>query len=370
VRILWHSAAPWCPTGYGVQTALWCRYLRDQGHDVAISAYYGNPGKVRRWDGMTVYPPPQDGDVTSLIIGHARKHKADVIILLADVWLMESRQFADFRTYAWVPVDSRPLSIGDTLFLKANPAIIPVAMSEHGQAVMADAGLTASYIPHAIDTEVYRPPAAREELRAAYGIARGHYAIGMNFNNIDPFRKATPEQFWAFAQFARKHEATLFVHSMVTCNRSLDLRLLAKTLHIEDKVRFADQYRLQAGDYDADEMARWYGAMDVISNATMGEGFGLPAIEAQACGTPVILSDNSSGPQLVGPGWLVPTEPFWNLTHASWWGRPSTAALARTYEKAWASQTPFKRQACRVNAEKYDIRAVGPMWSELLESAA
>jgi glycosyltransferase involved in cell wall biosynthesis len=369
VRILWHSVAPWLPTGYASQTAVWCRYLKEQGHDVAISPYYGNPGHHRKWEGMTVYPVPMECDVTALIAGHARRHRADVIVVLADAWLMDPRPLAEWPVIVWMPVDCTPLSLGDTYFLqRAGPNLIPLAMSKHGQAqIEAATGRQPRMIPHAIDTKVYTPDPRREELRAAFGIGPDQFAIGMNFNNIDPFRKATPEQLYAFARFHGRHPNTvMFCHTMVAIGKSLDLRLITKSLHIEDAVRFSDQYRMQTGGYSTLDMVRWYGAMDVLSNATMGEGFGLPAIEAQACGTPVILADNTTGPELMGPGWTVKCEPFWNMTHASWWQRPCIDQIAKAYEKAIIDKSPFKREAARQWARRWDVSRVGPLWDQLL----
>jgi glycosyltransferase involved in cell wall biosynthesis len=371
-RILWHSADPAAGTGYGTQTALWTRYLRDHGHDVAISTYYGSPGRKRRWEGMTVYPPPQDGIVTALIPGHAREHRAEVIIILADVWLMDPRLFRGYRTLAWVPADCQPLSVGDAKFLLAGQldGIRGVAMSEHGQRVMQAAGLDPGYVPHAIDTSVYRPDPGRDALRAAYGISPETFAIGINANNIDPVRKAYPEQMMAFSIFHKKHpDSVLLIHAIADMQRSLNLLLLARTLGITDCVRLADQYRLLAGDYSDAEMARWYCALDLLSNATYGEGFGLPTVEAQACGTPVVVSDGTTGRQLSGPGWLVPTEPYWNPVHGAWWHKPSVNALVKAYEKAYSARSPMKSQACRAFAAGYDIGKIGPRWLSLLEES-
>ena len=55
-RILWHSVAPWAPSGYGQQTKVFAPRIRDLGHHVAISAYWGLEGSVLNWGGMSVYP--------------------------------------------------------------------------------------------------------------------------------------------------------------------------------------------------------------------------------------------------------------------------------------------------------------------------
>ena len=58
---------------------------------------------------------------------------------------------------------------------------------------------------------------------------------------------------------------------------------------------------------------RSYSAADVLMENSLGEGFGRPAIEAMACGTPVIASDNTALTELVKDrGWLVECEtPYW-----------------------------------------------------------
>jgi len=60
-----------------------------------------------------------------------------------------------------------------------------------------------------------------------------------------------------------------------------------------------------------DELPLWYNAADVFVYPSLYEGFGLPPLEAMACGTPVVVSDVSSLPEVVGDAAVLvgPHEP-------------------------------------------------------------
>lgn len=367
MRILWHSCAPWEPTGYGGQTAIWTRELARLGHDVAISAYHGVAGREMEWEGLRVFPAPLGAGANALMGAHYRAHKTDLLIMLADLWTYGPGTFKGMRAAAWTPVDTDPLSVLDAAVL-ARSAVTPIAMSQAGRAALEEA--TAKHVacvPHGIDTtQDFRPLPARDKVRAAFGVD-GLFVVGVNANNIDPVRKALPEQLLAFARFHGKHpQSVLLLHTMARMAGSLDLPALTARLGIARAVRFADQDRMQAGTFDVGHMRAWYNACDVVLNATYGEGFGLPAVEAQACGTPVIVSRGTSGPELVGPGWLVDTEPWWNPTHRAWWHRPSVAGLERALEEA-RRDAAARRARAREFALAYDIAKIAPAWPGVLE---
>jgi glycosyltransferase involved in cell wall biosynthesis len=75
--------------------------------------------------------------------------------------------------------------------------------------------------------------------------------------------------------------------------------------------------------------------MDVFLGVSMGEGFGIPTIEAQACGTRVIVSDFAASPELVGEGWLVEGQPFWDPMQKSFFFTPSVPSIVDQLEKAY-----------------------------------
>jgi glycosyltransferase involved in cell wall biosynthesis len=66
-----------------------------------------------------------------------------------------------------------------------------------------------------------------------------------------------------------------------------------------------------------EELVFLYNAAKLFVLPSFYEGFGLPPLEAMACGTPVIVSDTSSLPEVVGDaGWLVHPEDVEGLTVA------------------------------------------------------
>jgi glycosyltransferase involved in cell wall biosynthesis len=68
--------------------------------------------------------------------------------------------------------------------------------------------------------------------------------------------------------------------------------------------RLTEQIRFPGFVADAD-LPALYTLADVLAFPSLYEGFGLPPLEAMACGTPVVASDNSSLPEAVGAAALL-----------------------------------------------------------------
>jgi glycosyltransferase involved in cell wall biosynthesis len=60
-----------------------------------------------------------------------------------------------------------------------------------------------------------------------------------------------------------------------------------------------------AGFVSAEELPLWYNAAAVFVYPSVYEGFGMPVLEAMACGTPVIGSDTSAMPEVVADAGLL-----------------------------------------------------------------
>jgi glycosyltransferase involved in cell wall biosynthesis len=69
-------------------------------------------------------------------------------------------------------------------------------------------------------------------------------------------------------------------------------------LHLAERVRFLH-------DVPNADLPGLYSAASVLTTPSFYEGFGLPALEAMACSTPVVVSDRASLPEVVGEAGLL-----------------------------------------------------------------
>lgn len=140
---------------------------------------------------------------------------------------------------------------------------------------------------------MFAPVEDAEALRRA----REKYARGRPFilavGTLEP-RKNYPTLIRAFA---RARQAARLPHALVIVGRKgwvyEPIFAAVDDLGLHDEVIFP-------GFVPDEELPALYNAADVLVTPSFYEGFGLPALEAMACGTPVIVSDVSSLPEVVG----------------------------------------------------------------------
>ncbi|MCW5880979.1 MAG: glycosyltransferase family 4 protein [Anaerolineae bacterium] len=146
-------------------------------------------------------------------------------------------------------------------------------------------------IPLGID-EQYRPapPAEIEALRQRYGLPP---CFILYLGTLEP-RKNYPRLIRAFAQLRRQSG---LAHTLVIGGGkgwlTESLFALAEQEKVASFVRFL-------GYVDEADLPALYSLADLYAFPSRYEGFGIPVVEAMACGTPVVCADNSSLPEAAG----------------------------------------------------------------------
>jgi N-acetyl-alpha-D-glucosaminyl L-malate synthase BshA len=137
-------------------------------------------------------------------------------------------------------------------------------------------------IPNFVDTELFHPSAASEHAR---GKARA-----VHVSNFRPVKRVA----WllrAFALATRGTPATLTLVGDGPDQRAC--RELARELSIADRVRFL-------GERDA--LPELLAEADVFALSSSEESFGLSALEAMSCGTPVVATRVGGVPEVIEDG--------------------------------------------------------------------
>lgn len=385
MRILTLHNAPWAPSGYGEQMAMLIPRLVERGHDVAVAANHGLQGTIAPWGDLQI--PVFPAIHKNHDIGHyAEFFGADIVLSLLDTWTLRPDLWPDdLRVAAWTPIDHFPPPPLVLAVLK-HERVEPIAMSRNGERWMEMGKLDPMYAPHAVDTTVFRPiPEVRDAVRDGMGIPRDAFLVGMVGANRgwSPMvcRKSFPQAIQAFAHFLGFHDdAWLYLHTESVPKGGAGTNLepiimalneAAPNIKLIDRIRFPSEKELLFG-LTRDQLAQQYNAFDVLLNPSMGEGFGVPILEAQACGIPVICSDHSAMTELTHSGWLVSGDPWWDEPQTSFAFMPHLDSIVEALEQAWLRRADREMREAAVDfAMGYDAdRVATTYWDPILERLA
>jgi glycosyltransferase involved in cell wall biosynthesis len=115
-------------------------------------------------------------------------------------------------------------------------------------------------------------------------------------------------------------------------------------------------------------MAAIYSQMDVLLATSYGEGFGVPTVEAQACGVPVIVSDFAASPELVGDGWKIGGQPLWDAPQKAFFHIPNVPEIVEALTQAYNRSRGPSQKAIDF-AKQYDADLVyDTQWKPTLDS--
>jgi len=393
MRLMFTGATPWTNSGYGKPLRYLLPRLAEAGHECALAAFYGFQGATTmtnvRGQPVRLFGLARERFMNDIIEFHAASFDADVVISLQDVWTLEEWGKKPITWVPWMPVDCWPIT--ETVRKAAEGCYAPASYSQWGRDQLIDAGFEdARYIPFGVDLDIHQP-LPQGDSRAAIGIERDGFVAGMiAANSSFPSRKSFPEVLLAWKQWLDDGgEGLLYLHTTITPKREqgIDFQKLLSVMGLpwtttddpnaERKARavvmFPSQHRMWCHAYDDQALAQVYNSLNLLLCPSMSEGFGIPIVEAQACGVPVITLKCTSMPELTFSGIsLEPVQWYWH-DQGGWRGIVGVKDLVEaidwgcTMSKAPQGSVHYATKA-RASVMRFGWdQVVAEYWTPLLE---
>ncbi len=180
-----------------------------------------------------------------------------------------------------------------TALLRASLCVVPSEATAVELTRVAGADPRAlSVIQHGVDTERFHPPSPEEvrAARAAVGLGAGPYVAFLGA--LEP-RKNVPALIRGFAAACRGRvdPPTLVLAGQPGWDHQIERALDA----VPHRLRV-----IRAGYLPFDHLAGFLGGAALVAYPSLGEGFGLPVLEAMACGACVVTTKRLSLPEVGG----------------------------------------------------------------------
>lgn len=279
---MWSSNAEWSVSGYGNAIAEILPRLQEDKWKQAMVAFYGLDGNIIEHKGVKTFPKISDIWGLDAMIHHGKDWGADITISMQDIWVLDQNGLPLITR--WIPmvfVDHEPMP--DSTYHRLKQAYRIITVSKFGKKELEKKGITSTYIPMTINTDVFKPM-DKKEMRKLFGIPEDIFMFGMiGANKENPPRKSFQEAMDAFKLFLDKHpNSGLYFHSYLQQPGGFPIEEYAKYIKINHRIYHRDQYKMMFKS-DDEVMAKLMNCFDVLLSPSVSEGFGVPVIEAQSC---------------------------------------------------------------------------------------
>jgi glycosyltransferase involved in cell wall biosynthesis len=333
----------------------------EAGYPTAISGFYGLEGGIIDVNGIRCFPKIGDKWGSDAMVEHAKAFQSDVVFTLQDIWVVDPNMLRLIpRWIPIVPIDHEP--VPEAIFQRLKLAYRVVTYSPFGTRELHRKGMHSTYIPHTVDTKLFKPM-DKKEIRKKIGIPDDIFLFGMvSANKDNPPRKEFQRVMDAFVKFKQNHpKSGIYFHTLLEQGGGFNIKEYAKYLGISGDIYHVQPYEQLYGISHSD-MPRIYNAFDCLLAPSSNEGFGVPLIEAQSCGVPVITNNFTSMPDLIKEG---KTGFLTTVEHKRWTplgayiGHPSTDSIYDCMEKVYlADRKKMGKAARKFMQQEFDLDKV------------
>jgi len=239
-----------------------------------------------------------------------------------------------------------------------------------------------NYIYHGVNEKIFRPLGeSKQEILEKYPKTMKSLGFEGDAVNIaivaanQVFRKPFDFMFRIVRTFIDSHpdlKVKLYCHTQMDIARGgWNLVDLAKHFDLAEITIFAHPNHIHTGGYSEMDLSRIYNTATLTLYTTTGEGFGMIPTESMACGTPVLVTNYTSPPELVEPfsefkvkvsDYFLTPRPL--LRKAM----PDVDDAVAKMTKLATTDSDYYLKKCSLYAhEKFAWRKVLPQWTDRLK---
>lgn len=340
----------------------------------------------RHLKSMTILPVGGEQWGTDVMPYYIERYNIDYVHTLGDIWCYQYiKQIQRHHHWKWIAhyVFDTENMVGfwHDCVKNADVAVVPsknsLAMLEHFE------HKNVKYIPHGIDINTYKPATSEEKLqfRKDIGLPENAFVVGCVAHN--QYRKMVNRLLRAFKLFYMKNpDALLLLHMSPKDATGWDLGQMIKDWGLGRAVLFTDKNSKGFGDVHVpeSEMRKLYCSMDVHALPTGGEGFGVPIVEAMACGLPNIVTDYTTTKEFLceadpsNPnkyvnerGFAVPYNEIEEHHTGGIWAKVNIPLMAEAMQRVKDAPGEARAMGLRARkfaAENYDGELVKEQWRQ------
>lgn len=402
-------------TGFSRCTHAVADALHSAGHDILVIGinYYGS-GHTYSYRIIPAHDPTDhghDGWGIGRLPSVLLREVPDVVVINQDPWnikayfthlsaafreLMQTgkltkaefRKLLNIRFVGWLAVDAENQITAAELNERLDHVVVWTDFAKKELETRGWEGLS-TVIPLGVDTSVFYPrPNARASVFPMF--KETDFVVGVVGRN--QVRKRIDLSIRYFAKWLEtlspeeQENCYLYLHVAPTGENAVNIRALVSYYGLKGRVMAFEPGPGQG--VSDEEMADVYSSLDVLLTTTQGEGFGLPVLEAMACGVPCIVPDWSglgcwtkdaaikvpctsvamNAPQNQSPHTIggIPDEEFAVRALREIYG---AALFRREYPKSQLFGATVRRRGSRL-AESLSWPAVHSAWVDLINSPA
>ena len=376
MRVLLVSDGPMHHTGYGIQTDKLCRAMAADGHRVFVfSPGAFHEGAFEWCENVTVVGSSFGDDRwgNASLPHYIDTLKPDLILTWLDCQGLENYGWATMPTYMWAPIDLWPVAQQEIAILnRAAKILVP---SRWGVGVLEKQGVKSEYVPCGVDFDVFdidEEGGRNWRSKIKPEMTDDTFLIGMvGLNTGSPDRKGYGYAFDVIKRFTDAHkdeDIRVYIHTNDTPGMgAIDLRTLRDELGLQHVVCFPPPF----GPLGATSkyMRDMYNGFDVLLHTAATEGFGVPVVEAQACGTPVVVNAATSVTELAKHGYQAKPLADMIINTTSRVAIPDVRSLYLMLETAYARRKEESRIKIRAGVQQYSFDGwYDTYWKSLLDA--